>query len=129
MVRAWQTTMDTSNTTVFRRRGSNGSICCISITIIAVITGIYVTIVSVLRFGRFLVGFNNALPFDNDLLPSVSRKSQIGVIVVCNEPAVFLIVHCYLLSITHYTMILHFLCKCVQCNKNIIGVTFWPHKS
>ncbi|KAL5238038.1 hypothetical protein ACI65C_005448 [Semiaphis heraclei] len=66
--------MDTNDTTIFRGRGSNG-ICYISIAIIAVITGIYVTIVSFLRFGRFLVGFNATLPSDNDLLPSASRPS------------------------------------------------------
>lgn len=87
--------MDTNDTTIFRGRGSNG-ICYISIAIIAVITGIYVTIVSFLRFGRFLVGFNATLPSDNDLLPSASRKSQIGVVFVCNEHAVFLIVNRYL---------------------------------
>lgn len=65
MVHVWRT-MDTT----VRGRG-NG---CKSIATIAVIVGVYVSIVSVLRFGRFLAGFNcTTPPPDNDL--SVSRKS------------------------------------------------------
>ncbi|XP_060853483.1 nurim homolog isoform X2 [Rhopalosiphum padi] len=56
------------NTTV-RGRGNGYK----SIAMIAVIAGVYVSIVSVLRFGRFLAGFNTTPPTDNDLLPSVSR--------------------------------------------------------
>jgi hypothetical protein len=59
------------NTTV-RGRGNGYKL----IAMIAVIAGVYVSIVSVLRFGRFLAGFNTTPPTDNDLLPSVSRKSR-----------------------------------------------------
>ncbi|CAI6361162.1 unnamed protein product [Macrosiphum euphorbiae] len=62
--------MDTSDTTVFRRRGNS---CYKPIAVIAVIAGVYASIVSVLRFGRFLGAFNTALKSDNDLLPSSSR--------------------------------------------------------
>jgi len=66
MVRVWQT-MDTT----VRGRGNGYK----SIATIAVIAGVYVSIVSVLRFGRFLAGFNcTTPPPDNDL--SVSRKSR-----------------------------------------------------
>ncbi|KAE9541266.1 hypothetical protein AGLY_004511 [Aphis glycines] len=63
MVHLWRT-MDTT----VRGRGNGYK----SIATIAVIAGVYVSIVSVLRFGRFLAGFNcTTPPPDNDL--SVSR--------------------------------------------------------
>lgn len=67
MVRVWRTTMDTNDTTVFRGLGNS---CYKPIAMIAVIAGIYVSIVSILRFSRFLAGLNTALPSDNDLLQS-----------------------------------------------------------
>lgn len=63
--------MDTSDTTGIRVRGNS---CYKPIAMIAVIAGVYVSIVSVLRFGRFLAAFNTTLPSDGDLLPSGSRK-------------------------------------------------------
>lgn len=94
MVRVWRTTMDRSDTTAFRGRGYS---CCYKpIAMIAVIAGIYVSIVSVLRFSRFLAGFNTALPSDNDLLPPGYRKLRICIVVmlylVCYKPAELLIV-------------------------------------
>eukprot|EP00102_Acyrthosiphon_pisum_P021857 XP_016659067.1 PREDICTED: uncharacterized protein LOC107883477 [Acyrthosiphon pisum] len=76
------TTMDTSDTTVFRRRGNS---CYKSIAMIAVIAGVYVSIVSVLRFGRFLAAFNTALPSDNDLLPSSSLCTIWCGLRTCSE--------------------------------------------
>ncbi|XP_025206072.1 nurim homolog isoform X2 [Melanaphis sacchari] len=64
MVYVWRT-MDTT----FRGRGNGYK----SIAMIAVIAGVYVSIVSVLRFGHFLAGFNTSPSSNNDLLPTVSR--------------------------------------------------------
>jgi len=116
--------MDTGDTTVIRGRGNS---CYKPIAMIAVIAGIYVSIVSVLRFGRFLAAFNTAPPSDDDFLSSGSRKFANQH--CWNHTCVLRtrsIVNCYLLSIMtlqifwNIYVLYTIVCECV-CNENIVG--------